>query len=308
MSFFANDSRISQDQEYSAGRPSTTASNHTSFLFSQRYQTRQKMINSMREKRKEKINRDFTESRALNYMQFPNTKHMDLLPSTRRGFDAFINESLKERRLANQERRSDSSKRQSGANLSSRSDQSDSSNNFHLKGRRYSTNIYSTCILSPDVVRVCNTSESQISNKSLEERHLIIQVRVIVTSGDLTPFSQMVGILCITSTANKIDISNALYNQLSLQRKLFTVKIYKRKKSCTPSYEFNSLLESLNKSDLEPLNWCLCSDTQIEVRIVDKEDTSSNKICFSSKSAGEDKSISIISDSESILSQEQESF
>ena len=233
--------------------------------YTDQYLSRMKAITQRRAHQQQKLERDFTESRATGRsMAFPNTRYMDLLPPAKRGFDVFLtdhNHSAKNRSLPT----TPGTHRNLNTTYGS-----DDDTVFRLKCPRGLFSEERKNMLMEEAVQSYSAVYRDAAKESPQPYHLILHVLVQALSGDQNPIWQFRGIVTTTSMANKLDMSKSLYMQLNLPRRLFSVKIVNKKDSGLKSYRFQSQLEGGNQLDMSLLSWCLCETTRIEVSFVEK--------------------------------------
>jgi hypothetical protein len=248
-----------------------------SMRYSEQYLARMQAIKQHRINQKRKLELDVTENRAAGRsMIFPNTRHMDLLPPAKRGFDVFLTDNF------------NSVKNQNSSNTSASQHDlnatyfSDDDTVFRLKGPRGLFSDSNKNALAGETSQSSGIGYSAVyrdEQKGSQPYHLILDVHVHAMSGDQTPIWRFRGIISTTSDVTRFDLCNALYTQLSLPRRLFSIKIVNKRDSGLKSYRFQSQIQGGNHLDMSSLSWCLCASTRIEVSFVetDKDSGQSNE-------------------------------
>jgi hypothetical protein len=107
--------------------------------------------------------------------------------------------------------------------------------------------------------------------------HLILQVHIAALDGNRELCRERFGILSTTVAANKISLSIAIREQLSLHKEHFTIRIANSANSGRPTISFSAQFSSADPRDLTELTSVLSEKSKIVVKIVTHTTATSGK-------------------------------
>lgn len=257
--------------------------NNKSFrvVYSERYTARMQQIQQLREDKLKAANKDLTGSRAVNTgFVFPSTRYMDLARGESRGFNGF---KIEDKKLppncimhrGRSVRVSPENNGFSHAPQNTRSPVCAPSPPTYskvyapmdtnpVKRMLYppsppSTSQVSTCLDAADIIR--NSSHAAAF-------HLILQVHVAEVTGSMKVYKEKFGLLAITTNTNKIEMSLALRDQLSLHEKCFLITIKNAPKTNKKTISFQAQYSSVDPRDVMELSDFLCESSIIHIRSI----------------------------------------
>lgn len=264
-------------------------------MYSAQFNSRLKKIQLIREERSKAIENDICASRAQRTcLVFPSTCHMDISRGPARGFDCFRHANkLPPNCITHQKRTSVkqsssyktrnsdieslvvmhnappqlSQRMMDGDSVSVGGYWSELSEPVHVNRVLYPPSPASFSA-APEAVKPSPPSSHKVKSVQQSSYHLILDTRICFLSGSLDILHNRVGLLAITSSTNKIDLSLAARDQLSLEGVPFTVKIVNPSSSSKVSISFHAQFTSLDPRDLVSLHSVLCDQSRIYIQIM----------------------------------------